>query len=204
MPNPARLQNPVAAALRLLGLVVVALAVSLVASPLGGGVVFALGLVVLVVYEVTRPAGMLRAAEDAPHPRGGPRHVLVVADAALAGEEVAQAIVEAAGPQAQLNVLAPLLVSRTHYVTSDHDAEAHEAEARLNSSLQWAAGHGFRARGQVGADEPVAAMADQLRDFGAQAAVIVTRRGHRPGWAEARQLKRARAELDITFTHVEV
>jgi hypothetical protein len=197
-------QNVAPAVLRVVALLAVAVVASVVASPLAGGVVVALGLVVLISYEVTRPAGLLRAAEHAPHPHGGRGHVVVVADAALAGEEIAGAIVTVAGPHAELDVLAPLLVSHAHYVTSDHDAETRTAEDRLRTSLQWAAEHGFHARGEIGDDEPATAMADELRDFGADAVIIVTNGNRVTKWAETRELERARAELDIPVIHVAV
>ena len=52
----------------------------------------------------------------------------------LAGEELVGEIVRLAGAEARLDVLAPTLVSRTHYVTTDEDAEAAEARQRLDSS----------------------------------------------------------------------
>jgi hypothetical protein len=190
------------AVLRAAALMFVAAAVSLVGSPLAGGAILAVGLVVLIGYEVTRPTGLLRAAEEAPHPHGGPGHVVVVADAPLAGDEVADAITNVVGPEAQLDVLAPMLVSHLHYATSDHDAEARSAEDRLQTSLRWAAEHGFTARGEVGDDEPATAMADELRDFGADAVVIVTDGARPTRWVERRELERARAELDVPVIHV--
>lgn len=189
-------------ALRFAVLALVAAGVSLIASPLAGGLVLALGLVLLISYEATRPSGLLREAEHAPHPHGGRRHVLVVADAPLAGEEPAEAIRTVAGPNAELDLLAPVLVSHTHFITSDRDAETHAAERRLQTSLDWAATHGFRARGEVGDDEPATAMADELRDFGPEAVVVVTDGERRTRWAETRELDRARAELDIPVVHV--
>jgi hypothetical protein len=197
-------QDALPAVLRFAALLIVAAGASVVASPLAGGVLLALGLVVLISYEATRPSGLLREAEYAPHPHGGRRHVLVVADAQLAGERPAEAIVKAVGPDAELDVLAPMLVSHAHYATSDHDAETRVAEARLRASLEWAATHGFHARGEVGDDEPATALADELRDFGADALIIVTDGDRRTRWAETRELKRARAELDIPVVHVVV
>jgi hypothetical protein len=188
---------------RFVALIAVAAAVSIVASPLVGGVVLALGLVVLISFEATRPAGVLRAAEHAAHPHGGRHHVVVVADAPLAGDEIAEAIAGVAGPDAELDVLAPVLVSHLHYVTSDHDSESREAESRLAISLAWAAEHGFRARGEVGDDEPATAIADELRDFGADAVVIVTNDMRRTRWAQERELERARAELDVPVMHLQ-
>lgn len=183
---------------------VIAIVVSLVASPLAGGAFLAIGMVGVIGFEVTRPNGMLSAAEQARHPHGGQRHVVVVADTALTGETVAEAIVDAAGPGAHVDVLAPVLVSRAHYVMSDHDAETREAQRRLETSLQWAADHGFDAHGEVGDDEPATAMADELRDFGADAVIIVTDSARKTSWAEARELERARAELEVPVVHVEV
>lgn len=187
--------------------IVVALAaivVSLVASPLAGGAFLAIGMVGVIGFEVTRPNGMLSDAEHARHPNGGPGHVVVVADTALTGEAVADAIVDVAGQDAHIDVLAPVLVSRAHYVMSDHDAETQEARARLETSLQWAADHGFDAHGEVGDDEPATAMADELRDFGADAVIIVTDGARKTNWAETRELDRARAELEVPVVHVEV
>lgn len=193
---------PIAIVVRLVVLVVVAVALSVVATPLAGGLALAVGLVLLISYEATRPSGLLRAAEHAPHPHGGSRHVVVVADAVLTGDELAEAIRAVAGPDSEFDVLAPLLVSHTHYATSDHDAESESAKARLNASLEWAAAHGFHARGEVGDDEPATAMADELRDFGADAVSIVTDGERKTRWAEARELERARAELDIPVIHL--
>jgi hypothetical protein len=202
--SPRSLRTLAPAVLRFAALVVAAIAVSLVASPLAGGVLLALGLVVLISYEATRPSGLLRDAGDAPHPHGGHPHVIVVADAPLAGEKLAAAIVSAAGPDAQLDVLAPVLVSHAHFVTSDHDAEARRADARLQVSLAWATAHGFHARGEVGDDEPATAVADELRDFGADAVIVVTDDDPRTRWADRRELERARAELEIPVIHIHV
>ena len=56
----------------------------------------------------------------------------------------------------------------------------------------------------VGADEPVTAIADELRDFGAAAMVIVTNGSRARRWAEQLELERARAELDIPVARVVV
>lgn len=181
-----------------------AIALSLVLSPLAGGVLVAAGLLAVIVRQATLPAGQLRDAAGAPHPHGGARHVIVVADATLDGEEPAAAIRAAAGADAQIEVVAPVLVSRLHYATSDRDAELAAARERLDASLAWAHAHGFRAHGTIGSDEPETAMADALRDFGAEAIVIVTDGERTTRWAEARELERARAELAIPVVHVRV
>jgi nucleotide-binding universal stress UspA family protein len=156
---------------------VVAAAVSLLASPLVGCVVVGVGAILVLGYEAIRPNGVLRAAETSPHPRGDGSHVLVVADAPLAGDELAHAVAEFGDADAELDVLAPQLVSPLEFAMSDTDASALDAETRLRTSLAWAEAHGFKARGEVGSDEPAVAMADELREFGADAIVIATN-GH--------------------------
>ena len=111
-------------------------------------------------------------------------------------------IIKTVGPRAELDVLAPVLVSHLHYATSDHDAEARAAQARLEASLEWAAGHGLHARGELGDDEPATAIADELRDFGADAVIILSDGNRKTKWAETRDLDRARAELAIPVLHV--
>jgi hypothetical protein len=115
-------------------LVFVAGGVSFVASPLAGGVILAVGLVLVVSYEATRPSGLLRAAEHAAHLHGGRDHVVVVADAPLAGDDLADALSRVAGPDAQLDVLAPMLVSHLHYATSDTTRLVYEAALRRPAS----------------------------------------------------------------------
>ena len=67
-----------------------------------------------------------------------------------------------------------------------------------------AGSHGFEARGEVGPDEPVTAIADELRDFGAEAMLIVTDGSRATRWAEQLEPERARAELDIPVARVVV
>lgn len=189
-------------ALRVLGVLAIAAAVSIPASPLAGSVVVALGLLVLILDEAIRPRGTLREAELAVHPHGGARHVLVVADAPITGDDVAETITDIVGPHAKLDILAPVLVSPSHYLASDDDGERRRATARLRSALAWAADHGFEARGEVGDDEPGAAIADELRDFGAEAVVVVTSDERGTRWAERRELERARSELGIPLVQV--
>ena len=67
-----------------------------------------------------------------------------------------------------------------------------------------AGSHGFEARGEVGPDEPVTAIADELRDFGAEAMLIVTDGLRATRWAEQLEFERAGAELDIPVARVVV
>jgi hypothetical protein len=191
------------------GVVVLLLAVialSIFASPLAGGLLLAIGLVLLIVHIAMRPEGQLRDAATDTVPssaRVGRRRVLVVADAPLAGEEPARRIRETAGENPQLDVIAPVLVSQAHFATSDRDAEIEEARRRLAATLAWARAHGFTATGSIGSDDPESAMADALRRSGAEAILFVSS-GEDGSRLEQRALRRADAELAIPVVHVRV
>ncbi len=193
-----------------IGVVVLLLAVivlSIFVSPLAGGLLLAIGLVLLIVHIAMRPEGQLRdaASETVPSSaRVGRRRVLVVADAPLSGEEPAARIRETAGQDPQLDVVAPVLVSQTHFAMSDRDAEMAEAQQRLETSLAWAHAHGFTATGTIGSDDPETAMADALRRSGAEAILFVSRGEDERTRLEDRALRRADAELAIPVVHVEV
>jgi hypothetical protein len=87
---------------------------------------------------------------------------------------------------------------------SDCDREAAEARARLEASLAWAAEQGFGARGEVGDPDPLIAIEDELRDFGADAVIFVTHPNGRSTWLESRELQRVRGELEVPVSQVAV
>lgn len=84
--------------------VAAAIVLAVVVNPLAGAVVAAVGLVIAITVEAIRPAGELRAAQQAPHPHGGLHHLLIVAAAPLAGDELVEEIVRLAGTEARLDV----------------------------------------------------------------------------------------------------
>lgn len=150
----------------------------------------------------------LREAAHEPHRHGssdGTRHVLVIANEALAGGELRERILQGDGDgRVEVDVLAPVLTSRLHQSTSDLDRELEEARARLRRSLSWAHAQGLQARGEVGDPSALVAIADELRDFGADEVIVVTRPRERESWQERQELARLREELDVPITHVEL
>ncbi len=146
------------------------------------------------------------AAHDA-HPHGAPpgeHHVLVVANEALAGNELRERILEGREGCIEVDIVAPLLTPRRHYAVSDIDHELEEARARLERSLAWAHEQGIVARGEVGDPNPTTAIADHLRDFGAEEVIVVTHPSERETWQEHGELERLRAELEVPVTHVTI
>ncbi|MGO9956885.1 MAG: hypothetical protein ACLP50_13045 [Solirubrobacteraceae bacterium] len=150
---------------------------------------------------------VLRDAAHEPHPHGartGMRHVLVVANETLEGDELRDRINRVDGERVEVDVLAPVLASRLHSVTSDVDGELADARARLRSSLAWAQEHGIVAHGEVGDPSPTTAIEDELRDFGADEVIVVTHLRERETWQEHGELERLRGELEVPVTHITV
>ena len=184
--------------------------VGLLASRAYGVVVFAAGLAAGITFEFagreTDRRSALREAADAPHlhgASGGTRHILVVASVTLGGEELRREL-EAGGAGVELDVLAPILASRSHYWASDVDREREEAHERLEASLAWAAEQGFAAKGEVGDPDPLVAIEDELRDFGADEVIIVTHPGERVSWLANRMLSHLARELDVPVRQIAV
>jgi hypothetical protein len=180
-------------------------------TPLVGVALFVLAAVVAAVAYV-RIAGpdrrpVLREALHEPHPHGprpGHRHVIVVANQALAGAALRSRILGHDGGRVEVDVLAPVLTSHLHHGVSDFDREIAEARARLERSLAWAREQGIPARGEVGDPNPLTALEDELRDFGADEVIVVTHPRERQTWQERGELERLRGELDAPVTHVVV
>jgi hypothetical protein len=193
-----------------LGLLVGASAlVGLLASRAYGVVVFAAGVAAGITFEVsgreTDRGSALQEAADAPHPHGasgGRRHLLVVTSVELAGEELRRELAAAGGAGVELDVLAPILASRSHYWASDLDREREEAHERLEASLAWAAEQGFAAKGEVGDADPLLAIEDELRDFGADEVIVVTHSGERKSWLANRMLGHLARELDVPVREI--
>ena len=190
----------------------VSILVGVLTSPPYGVVAFAAGLAAGVTFEVagrdSERRSPLQEAAHAPHPHGAgagdeTRHILVVASATLRGEEL-RSEVQAGGGAVALDVLAPILASRSHYWASDVDREHAEAQERLEASLAWAIEHGFTAKGEVGDADPLIAIEDELRDFGADEVIIVTHPRERASWLANRMVGHLQRELDIPVRQIAV
>lgn len=193
-----------------LGLLAAAsLLVGLLATRAYGIVLFAAGIAAGLTFELSGresdSGSALRDAAHASHPHGaagGRRHILVVAGVTLAGESLAAELRSAGGVDAQLDVLAPIQASRSHHWASDLDREREEARVRLDASLAWATAHGFVASGHVGDADPLVAIEDELRDFGADEVIVAAHRDEHPSWLASRMLSQLERELDIPVRQV--
>lgn len=195
----------------ILGLTALASLLGWLTAPLVGVVVFAilaLAGLTLYMHSPERDRRLpLRNAAEADHPHGaspGTRHVIVVANEPLAGDELDAHIRGLGRGPVEVDVLAPVLSSRTHLAYTDIDRELREARERLGRSLAWARQQGFIARGTIGDTSPTVAIEDELRDFGADEVIVITSRSSRSSWQERAALHRMRDELDVQVVQMAV
>jgi GABA permease len=178
-------------------------------EPVVGAVVFTLAALGALVWDLRTPDSErrrpLREAVAASQPASPDTwRVLVVANETLQGEELRQAIMHRAKLRPELIVVAPILPSRTHYVTTDIDKDMQDAQQRLDATLKWAADNGFTAWGEVGNTSPLMAIEDGLRRFGADEVIVSTHPPGKSNWLESGLVERLREELDLPVTHVVV
>jgi hypothetical protein len=138
-------------------------------------------------------------------PADGRKKVLVVANETVAGRALrGEVLHRASDTEADVLVVCPALNSRIRHWTSDEDRAREQAQDRLERSLAALAEHGVEARGQVGDDDPMQAIEDALRTFGADEIIISTHPPGRSNWLEREVISRARERFDLPITHVVV
>jgi hypothetical protein len=135
---------------------------------------------------------------------GDRRRILVVANETVAGRALRGEVVRRAGAEADVLVVCPALNSPLRHWASDEDGARAEAERRLAESLGALATEGVEAHGEVGDADPVQAMDDALRTFGADEIVISTHPPGRSNWLEKEVIGRARERYPVPITHVVV
>jgi uncharacterized membrane protein len=135
----------------------------------------------------------------------GDRHcILVVANETVAGRALRGEIVLRARQGSEVLVICPALNSPLRHWASDEDHARADAHERLDRSLAALAQEGVSARGEVGDADPIQAIDDALRAFGADEIVISTHPPGRSNWLEKDVVGRARELFELPITHVVV
>ena len=153
-----------------------------------------------------RRAERERPLQHTPAPHALDEHrILVVANETVGGQELLADVRGRAGDRgSQILVVCPALNSPLRHWVSDEDAARAAAQERLDSSLARLAEEGLDARGEVGDGEPLQAIEDALRSFGADEIIISTHPEGRSQWLERGVVSGARARFDVPITHVVV
>ena len=173
-------------------------------------------LAALIVFAVLTVAGLWWILRGGPQPpperlasqhRGGPeeKQILVVANETVGGEDLLRCIREKSeGYDAQVRVVTPALNSPLRHWASDEDGARAAARARLERSLERLRHAGIAADGDLGDAEPLQAIEDALRTFGADEIIISTHPEGRSHWLERGVVDGARTRFDTPITHVVV
>jgi membrane protein implicated in regulation of membrane protease activity len=146
----------------------------------------------------TRESIPSRSAEDE-------QRILVVANETVGGQELLAILKQKAeGVNERVLVVCPALNSQVRHWVSDEDAARAAAQERLDASLARLRREGIRADGEVGDGDPLQAMEDALRTFGADEIVISTHPEGRSNWLERNVVGSARDRFEVPITHVVV
>jgi hypothetical protein len=206
MINPLRSE---AEAFRFLIASIAYFAAIVVASLVGGewvglGVFIALSAAVVAWWWHARREERPRRTVPRPH-APGERRILVVANETVGGHTLRSAILEKSlDVREEVLVVTPALNSPIRHWVSDDDGARASAQQRLDESLAQLAAAGVEAKGQIGDGDPLQAMEDALRTFGADEIIISTHPVGRSNWLERDVVEKARERFAVPITHVVV
>ena len=147
-----------------------------------------------------------RPPQTAPRPHAaGERRILVVANETVGGHTLRSMILEKSlDVREEVLVVTPALNSPLNHWVSDEDEARAAAQERLRTSLAKLAAAGVQARVEVGDGDPLQAMEDALRTFGADEIIISTHPEGRSNWLERDIVEKARERFAVPITHVVV
>jgi hypothetical protein len=133
------------------------------------------------------------------------KRILVVANETVGGETLRSCIrKKTEGFREEVLVVTPALNSPLRHWASDEDGARAAAQERLERSLSRLGTLGIQARGEVGDAEPLQAIEDALRTFGADEIIISTHPEGRSHWLEKGVVTGARERFAVPITHVVV
>ena len=148
-----------------------------------------------------------RPVQTAPVRRSaeGERRILVVANETVGAETLRDCIRKRAeGYRTDVMVVAPALNTPLRHWASDEDPARAQAQQRLEASLRRLNDGGIPARGEIGDSDPLQAIEDGLRTFGADEIIISTHPPGRSNWLERGVVAAARERFAVPVTHVVV
>ncbi len=129
------------------------------------------------------------------------RRVLVVTTSDAPESAVAETVRDHAGADAEIDVVAPASkISRLDRLANDEDGARADAADRAVAASE--AVPGARVRPHVGDVDPLQAIEDALRLFGAEEIVVVTDPDEDVTWLEAGLAEKARERFDLPVTHL--
>jgi len=167
------------------------------------GLVLAGILIARYTKQHPHPAAETPAPDAAPAPAADEAYrVLVIADESCVDPGFpAQLASHAAGRTVEALVVAPAIGSRLARWTGD-ESQFVDARKHLDDTVAALAAAGITATGETGADDPLQAADDGLREFPAHEIVFVTKPGTGTDWVERGVIDTARQRYAVPVTHI--
>jgi hypothetical protein len=126
--------------------------------------------------------------------------LIVAGDAAASAEQLPRGIRSLIDAAADIVVISPALPGRLDWIASDTDRATERADERLQTVLGQLDEMGADARGRIGADDPLLAFEDAIREFAPDHLLIGLRREDRSGWQERGLLDRILERFELPMT----
>jgi hypothetical protein len=133
---------------------------------------------------------------------GKPKRILVVADETVVDDVLPEEVRERVKEGDDVVVVFPAMNSRLRHWMSDEDKARAETERRRKVSMTKFEEAGVRATGAVGDADPVQALDDALRTYGADEVIIAPRRRRPTHWLEKNIVARLRSVRNLPKTDI--
>jgi hypothetical protein len=128
--------------------------------------------------------------------------VLVIADASCVDPAFPTALAgHAGGRSVEALVIAPAIGSKLSRWTGD-ESQYSDARKHLDDTVAALARAGITATGETGADDPLQAADDGLREFAAHEIVFVTKPGTDTDWVEQGVVEAATERYQVPVVHI--
>jgi hypothetical protein len=130
-----------------------------------------------------------------------PRRLLIAAgEAASDPGQLPFGVRELIDAAEEILVVTPTLPSRFEWLSSATDQATEQADERLRTVLGQLGELGSEAAGTVGADDPLLAFEDAIRDFAPDHLLIALRAGDDAGWQERGLLDQIEQRFGLPMT----
>ena len=131
--------------------------------------------------------------------------LLVVTGAAVSSlDEVPRSVRALIEGASEVFVVTPSLPGRLQWLASDTDSSRHFADKRLDAVLGQIRSMDVDATGRVGADDPLTAFGDAIREFGPDHILIGLRATDHAGWQERGLVDAVVARFHLPTTVFEI
>lgn len=128
------------------------------------------------------------------------RLLIAAGEAASSPQELPFGVRELIDAADEILVVTPTLPSRFEWLTSATDKATEHADERLQTVLGQLAEMGSEASGTVGADDPLLAFADAIRDFAPDHLLLALRADDNAGWQERGLLEQLQQRFELPIT----